>query len=123
MDLVVVLIKPGFPGIAQEASDLIEQMGYAILGQKRVIFDSELIAQFWPEQSEHWGKLLDYLGGQETLALLVLGERTLDVFREFKERVSREAGLTNPKDAIHSSDCAAIAERELQVIFGDQSGK
>ncbi|HDN81997.1 MAG TPA: nucleoside-diphosphate kinase [Methanomicrobia archaeon] len=134
MERTLVLVKPDgvVRGLIGETVKRIEQKNMKIVAMKMIQITEDLAKEHY---KEHKGKpffkdLIDYITLAPVVAMVVEGERAIDVMRKI-------AGKTNPDEAspgsirgdfgyntprfmcnvVHASDSVTSAKREINLFF------
>jgi len=134
MERTLVLVKPDgvVRGLIGETVKRIEQKNMKIVAMKMIQIREDLAKEHY---KEHEGKpffkdLIDYITLAPVVAMVVEGERAIDVMRKI-------AGKTNPDEAspgsirgdfgyntprfmcnvVHASDSVTSAKREINLFF------
>lgn len=134
MERTLVLVKPDgvVRGLIGETVKRIEQKNMKIVAMKMIQITEDLAKEHY---KEHEGKpffkdLIDYITLAPVVAMVVEGERAIDVMRKI-------AGKTNPDEAspgsirgdfgyntprfmcnvVHASDSVTSAKREINLFF------
>ena len=131
MEKTFIMIKPDGVerGLMGEIIGRIERKGFKITNMRLVKPSKELAEEHYIEHRDKafFGELIDYIAGQEVLAMEVVGESAISVMRLLiGHRDPREAlpgtirgdyanQLT--ENIIHGSDSPESAERELKLWF------
>lgn len=124
------MIKPNAFAKKDEILLMIKSANYTVLAQKEIRFTKSFAEQFYIEHKakSFFGELVQFMISGPVYALILEKENAVSEFRTF-------IGSTDPKkaapgtiralygtsinnNAIHASDSAESATRELKLIFG-----
>lgn len=126
-----IAIKPDAVkrGLIGQIIERIESKGYKIVGLKMLQVSPELAAQHY---AEHLGKpfyerLISFITSGPIVAMVVQGEAAIAGMRQTMGKTRPEEAdvgtiradfaQTKNMNVIHGSDCAASAEREINLYF------
>ena len=133
MEKTLVLIKPDAFG-SRHTGDILkiyEAAGFKIVAAKVMQMDAKIAAIHYAEHVEKsfYPELVEFMTGAPLMALVLGGENVIERVREIN-------GATNPakaadgtirklyaesvtKNAVHASDGAASAKREIAIFFSE----
>ncbi|CAF1389572.1 unnamed protein product [Didymodactylos carnosus] len=136
VERTLAIIKPDAIENANEIEDMILKNGFTILQKRRIILSAEQCSDFY---SEHYGKkffpsLVAFMTSGPILALILARENAILSWREligptnstqareshpdrFRIYVRALFGTNEQKNAVHGSDSAVSAEREIRFFF------
>lgn len=133
MEKTLVLIKPDAFGSGHTGDILkiYEAAGFKIVAAKVMQMDAKIAAIHYAEHVEKsfYPELVEFMTGAPLMALVLGGENVIERVREIN-------GATNPakaaegtirklyaesvtKNAVHASDGAASAAREIAIFFSE----
>lgn len=131
MEKTLVLLKPEIVsrGLMGEIITIYEEKGLAITKMKLMTPSIELLEEHYGEHKEKpfFGELVEYMSSGNVLALQIEGENVVKIVRKLNgstDPLEADAGsirgryaLSKTTNAVHSSDCAESAEKELEMWF------
>ncbi len=133
MEKTLVLIKPDAfgKGHAGDILKIYEAAGFKIVAAKVMQMDKKLAAIHYAEHiaKPFYPELVEFMTGAPLMAMVLGGENVIERVREIN-------GATNPakaaegtirklyaenvtKNAVHASDSAASAAREISIFFSE----
>jgi len=132
VEQTLALIKPDAIERADEIEEIILNHGFMILQKRRIQLTPEQTSEFY---SEHYGKmffpsLVAFMSSGEILALVLTRKDAIDYWRnvigpthtskardEAPESIRALFGTDNQRNAVHGSDSADSATREIHFFF------
>ncbi|CAF0856151.1 unnamed protein product [Adineta steineri] len=132
VERTLALIKPDAVNKAIDIETVILNQGFTILQKRRVILTAEQCSDFY---SEHYGKkffpsLVAFMTSAPLVAMVLAKENAIQQWRELigptNSDVAKETnpdsiralfGTNEQKNAVHGSDSAVSAEREIRFFF------
>ncbi|XP_039258645.2 uncharacterized protein LOC120335235 isoform X1 [Styela clava] len=137
--LTLALLKPDIalnPIATKAVTDRISKNNLRILRKKTVHWKRKDAEIFYNQHSERffYERLLDYITCGPVIALVLAGQDSIKVWRSlmgptkvFKANISEpyslrgEYGLTDTRNSTHGSDSEESANREIEIIFGENT--
>ncbi|KAI8823655.1 nucleoside diphosphate kinase, partial [Fimicolochytrium jonesii] len=135
LERTLALIKPDAYGLHRDAIlSRVQDDGFVIIKQEEVTFTREKAAEFY---KEHLGKpfydrLVEWMSSAPIYALVLEKEGAIKAWRELAGPTNAETarntapnsiralyGTDGSQNAVHGSDSAASAIREIGIVFGD----
>lgn len=132
VERTLALIKPDAVNKANEIETVLLNHGFTVLQKRRVVLTAEQCSDFY---SEHYGKkffpsLVAFMTSAPIVAMVLAKENAIQQWRELIGPTnSNTAKETNPdsiralygtneqRNAVHGSDSAVSAEREIRFFF------
>ncbi|CAF0883090.1 unnamed protein product [Adineta steineri] len=132
VERTLALIKPDAVNKAIDIETVILNQGFTILQKRRIILTAEQCSDFY---SEHYGKkffpsLVAFMTSAPLVAMVLAKENAIQQWRELigptNSDVAKETnpdsiralfGTNEQKNAVHGSDSAVSAEREIRFFF------
>ncbi len=130
MEKTLCIIKPDAVanGFVDKINEKITGSGLAIINSKKILISKEIAEKFYAEHSERpfFGELVDFMISGDAVVQILEGENAVKSYRALM-------GATNPdeadegtlraefaeslsKNAVHGSDSADSAEREIEIM-------
>jgi nucleoside-diphosphate kinase len=134
VERTLLLIKPDAMqrALAGEILARFERRGLAVRGARLVHVDRALAERHYAEHAEKpfFGELVAFITSAPTLALVLEGERAVDVVRETigatdpadaaPGTIRGDLALSMPDNLVHGSDALETAKREIELWFEDE---
>lgn len=133
----LALIKPDAVRHAGEIIAHLERStGLGIKDAKMVMLTKWQAQQFYSEHAgkEFYSDLIDHMTSGPVIALALVGSDAVSVWRqslgptnpaqakvEKPDSIRAKFGTVNPRNAVHGSDSAASAKREMDFFFSNQN--
>ncbi|CAF1129632.1 unnamed protein product [Rotaria sp. Silwood1] len=132
VERTLALIKPDAVNRADEIETILLNHGFAILQKRRVTLTAEQCSDFY---SEHYGKkffpsLVAFMTSGPIVAMVLAKENAIQQWREligptnsivaketYPDSIRALFGTNEQKNAVHGSDSAVSAEREIRFFF------
>ena len=130
MEKTLCIIKPDAVanGFVEKINEKITSDGFEIIKSKKILISKEIAENFYAEHSERpfFRELVDFMTSGEAVIQILEGKNVIKGYRSLM-------GATNPKEAnegtlralfaeslsknaVHGSDSAESAERELDIM-------
>ena len=134
MEKTFIMIKPDGVkrGLIGEIISRIERKGYRINQAKLFKPSLELVEEHYREHREKpfFGELVDFIAGQDVMAMEVMGEDVVDVMRLLigdknpklasPGTIRGDLSTSLSENTIHGSDSIESAIRELELWFKEE---
>ncbi|CAF1050930.1 unnamed protein product [Rotaria sordida] len=132
VERTLALIKPDCINKADEIETIILKQGFTILQKRRITLTAEQCSDFY---SEHYGKkffpsLVAFMTSAPIVAMILAKENAVQEWRDligptnsntaketYPDSIRALYGTNEQKNAVHGSDSAVSAEREIRFYF------
>ncbi|UJR30245.1 hypothetical protein I4U23_017783 [Adineta vaga] len=132
VERTLALVKPDAVNKANDIETILLNQGFTVLQKRRVILTAEQCSDFY---SEHYGKkffpsLVAFMTSGPIVAMVLAKDNAIQQWRELigptNSSVAKEThpesiralyGTNEQKNAVHGSDSAVSAEREIRFFF------
>ncbi|CAF0839638.1 unnamed protein product [Rotaria sp. Silwood1] len=132
VERTLALVKPDAVNKADEIETIILKHGFTVLQKRRITLTAEQCSDFY---SEHYGKkffpsLVAFMTSAPIVAMVLAKENAIQEWRDligptnsnvakekFPDSIRALYGTNEQKNAVHGSDSAVSAEREIRFFF------
>ncbi len=136
--ITLAFIKPDAFERREEIKAIYLERGLEIIAEKKLRMGKELAEEFYKEHrgSPHFGPNIVHNTSGSILAMIICGEDAIYRVRKINGATDPDkaekgtlrweygthnvVGPINPKNAVHASDSAENARREIRLLFGEK---
>lgn len=134
MERTLVLIKPDAMErkLMGKIISIYEQKGFSISSIKVLKPSRNIAAQHYEELKEkaYFEEILNYITRSEVCAMIIEGENVISEVRKIngatnpqeaeEDTIRRQFAISKAENAVHSSDSAVNAEKEIGLWFSEK---